>query len=53
MQLENMIKEELEKWDEPFSNSPTGGGYSSRAASPQANSPNQLRVGEKKAWRQQ
>lgn len=50
-----MIKDELDKWDEPFANSSLGGsgGYTSRAASPPASSPQQYRVAEKKPWLQQ
>jgi hypothetical protein len=49
-----MVKEELEKWDEPVSVTPSGAGnYASRAASPSSYSPTEFNVGKKSAWRQQ
>ena len=45
-----MVKEELEKWDEPTSATPTG--LSSRAVSPRAYTP-AGDYGRKSAWRQQ
>lgn len=47
-----MVKEELEKWDEPLSGTPTGG-LASRAASPPSFSPLSFNMGQKSAYRQQ
>jgi hypothetical protein len=39
-----MVKEELEKWDEPISVTPSAGNYASRAASPSSYSPALLNI---------
>lgn len=53
MQIQKMVKDELEKWDEPLSAMGNSGGYASRAASPPGYTPSKLDVGKKNAWRQQ
>lgn len=50
--LQKMIKDELEKWDEPLSVTPQNG-YDSRAASPPSYNSSNLDVRAKNAWRQQ
>ena len=51
-----MVKEELDKWDDPMGASPTHHSFASRAASPNSPfSPSdlELNVGKKSAWKQQ
>ena len=50
--LQKMIKDELEKWDEPLSITPQNG-MASRAASPPSSNSSNLDVRGKNAWRQQ
>jgi len=50
--LQKMIKDELEKWDEPLSITPQNG-MASRAASPPSYNSSNLDVRGKNAWRQQ
>ena len=47
-----MIQQELEKWDEPLSVTPSGG-LASRAVSPPSYSPNNFEIRHKSPYRQQ
>ena len=56
LELQKMVKEELDKWDDPMGASPTHHSFASRAASPNSPfSPSdlELNVGKKSAWKQQ
>ncbi|CAF0813690.1 unnamed protein product [Brachionus calyciflorus] len=51
-QIQKMIQQELEKWDEPLSVTPSGG-LASRAVSPPSYSPNNFEIRHKSPYRQQ